>query len=180
MDGASAVCDGTGAPASVPAVQSALSAGSSRSLDEVRAIRSRKATRQLKKLPREEREKFFGAATASPEAQELFDIILDPVVGPNFHQQLKHQLADDARVVVFGALAGGKVPDFGVGPWLARKLMEGLPGVDAPEAAGGACAGGGLARPEPNMGAALSGGWLTDLKADGGDHPPEPTAGAAR
>jgi len=45
-----------------------LSAGSVRSREEARTIRSSKATRQLKKMPREEREKFFSELQRSGNA----------------------------------------------------------------------------------------------------------------
>ena len=45
-----------------------LSAGSARSREEARTIRSSKATRQLKKMPRDEREKFFSELQKSGNA----------------------------------------------------------------------------------------------------------------
>jgi pentatricopeptide repeat protein len=45
-----------------------LSAGSARSREEARTIRSSKATRQLKKMPKEEREKFFSELQKSGNA----------------------------------------------------------------------------------------------------------------
>ena len=122
--------------ASTPVSVSALSARSARSLDETRAIRSRKVTRQLKKLPQSERDKFFSElqktgkadvyhysamlshAADSAQADELLDQMSEAGVQPNVvtYNTLinKHQgngQLDRARALLDSMAASGVRPD---------------------------------------------------------------------
>lgn len=106
------------------------------SLDETRTVRSRKVTRQLKKLPQAERDKFFGAlqksgkadvyhysamlshATDSQQADELLDQMSEAGVQPNVvtYNTLinKHQengQHDRARALLDSMAATGVRPD---------------------------------------------------------------------
>jgi pentatricopeptide repeat protein len=113
-----------------------LSAGSARSREEARTIRSSKATRQLKKMPREEREKFFSElqksgnadvyhysamlshAADSAQADSLLEQMAEAGVRPNIvtYNTLinKHQDSgqfDRANALLHSMRASGHRPD---------------------------------------------------------------------
>jgi len=117
-------------------VSTALSPRSARSADETRAIHSRKATRQLKKLPQAERDKFFSElqksgradvyhysamlshAADSEQAEELLDQMSEAGVQPNIvtYNTLinKHQETgqlDRASALLSSMAASGVRPD---------------------------------------------------------------------
>eukprot|EP00392_Amoebophrya_sp_AT5.2_P004363 g4371.t1 len=72
------------------------------------------------------RSEFFGAkqgeAGAKQEEATKFDVILDPVVGPEFFKCLSEATNRDARYVVYAAMGGAKVPDFNFGPVFRKSL----------------------------------------------------------
>ncbi|CAD7930587.1 unnamed protein product [Amoebophrya sp. A25] len=64
------------------------------------------------------RDEFF----AEMPRAELFDVVLDPIVGENFWPCLSEMTRRDARYVVYASMGGPKVPDFNFGPVFRKSL----------------------------------------------------------